>query len=104
MHQELLSLDCQNFLHYNSSVFLPILETLLVQGFIFERDLQLSKLFKNTICISVCTLKGTERRFINFTPSQFSPLVFPHTEFKGSPEYACVGFLSGIFSPDRDDF
>jgi hypothetical protein len=37
VHQQLLSLDCQNFVHYNSLVLLPILGTLLVKGFIFER-------------------------------------------------------------------
>ncbi len=37
VQQQLLSLDCQNFVHYNSLVLLPILGTLLVQGFIFER-------------------------------------------------------------------
>jgi hypothetical protein len=38
VHQQLDSLDCQNFVHYNSLVFfLPILGPLLVQGFIFER-------------------------------------------------------------------
>jgi hypothetical protein len=37
VHQQLLSLYCQNFVHFNSLVFLPILGILLVQGFIFER-------------------------------------------------------------------
>jgi hypothetical protein len=38
----------------------------MVQGFIFEGDLQFSKLFKNTICKGVCTVKCTEKRFIPF--------------------------------------
>jgi hypothetical protein len=38
VHQELLSLDCQNFVRYNALVFFPILGTLLVQGFFFERE------------------------------------------------------------------
>jgi hypothetical protein len=38
VHQQLHSLDCQNFVHHNSlEFFLPILGTLLVLGFIFER-------------------------------------------------------------------
>ena len=43
----------------------------MVQGFIFEGDLQFSKLFKNTICKGVCTVKCTEKRFIPFTPPSF---------------------------------
>jgi hypothetical protein len=35
VHQQLLSLDCQNFVHYNSLVFFTYLGTLLVQGFDF---------------------------------------------------------------------
>ncbi len=35
-------------------------------------DLQFSKNFKNTICIGLCKLKCTEKRFIPFTPSIFS--------------------------------
>jgi hypothetical protein len=43
----------------------------MVQGFISEGDLQFSKLFKNTICKGVCTVKCTEKRFIPFLPSFF---------------------------------
>jgi hypothetical protein len=38
VQQQLLSLDCQNFVQYKSLMFfLPILGTVLVQGFSFER-------------------------------------------------------------------
>ncbi len=60
--------------------FLPIVRTLLVQGFILERGPTIFKLFKNTICKGVCTVKCTEKRFIPFTPlppPPFSPLVCP---------------------------
>ncbi len=33
--QQLHSIDCQNFVHYNSLVFLPISGPLMLQGFIF---------------------------------------------------------------------
>ncbi len=49
----------------------------MVQGFIFEGDLQVSKLFKNTICKGVCTVKCNEKRFIPFTPPPFSSLMCP---------------------------
>jgi hypothetical protein len=52
----------------------------MVQGFIFEGDLQFSKLFKNTICKGVCTVKCTEKRFIPFTPPPFSSLKVPKCE------------------------
>jgi hypothetical protein len=71
--QQLLSLDCQNFVPYNFLVFFTYLGNSPLQGFLFERDLQFSKLFKNTICIGVCTLKCTEKRFIPFTPLHFLP-------------------------------
>jgi hypothetical protein len=47
----------------------------MVQGFIFEGDLQFSKLFKNTICKGVCTVKCTEKRFIPFYLPPFSSLM-----------------------------
>jgi hypothetical protein len=59
----------------------------MVQGFILEGDLQFSKLFKNTICKGVCTVKCTEKRFIPFYLPPFSSSMCPHKEFKGSPEY-----------------
>ncbi len=82
MHQQLLSLYCKNFVHYNSLVFFPILGTLLVQGFNFERGPTILKLFNNTICIGVCTWKCTEKRFIPFTPSIFSLSLSPIQNLK----------------------
>ena len=49
-------------------------------------DLQFSKFLKNTICIGLCKLKCTEKRFIPFPPLHFLPEFVPHTEFKGRPE------------------
>ncbi len=46
--------------------FLPILGPLLVQGFILERGPTIFKLFKNTICKGACTLKCTEKCFIQW--------------------------------------
>jgi hypothetical protein len=60
----------------------------MVQGLIFEGDLQFSKLFKMTICKDMCTLKCTGKRFIPFTPLHLHPLFVPHTGLKGSPAYA----------------
>ncbi len=51
-----------------------------------KRDLQFSKLLKNTICIGLCKLKFTEKRFIPFSLLHFLPEIVPHTEFKGRPE------------------
>jgi hypothetical protein len=62
-------------------------DTSWVQGFIFEGDLQFSKLFKMTICKGMCTLKCTEKRVILFTPLHLLHKFVPHTEFKGSPAY-----------------
>jgi hypothetical protein len=63
-------------------------------------DLQFLKLYKNTICIVVCTLKGTEKCFIPFTLLHFLPYFVPHTEFKGIPEMSpgmtCIIRLSEI--------
>jgi hypothetical protein len=64
------SLDCQNFVHYNSLVFfLRILEPLLVQGFISERGRTIFKI----VYIGVSTLKCTEECFIPFSPLHFLP-------------------------------
>jgi hypothetical protein len=49
-------------------------------------DLQFSKFLKNTICIGLCKLKCTEKRFIPFSLLHFLPEFVPHTEFKGRPE------------------
>ncbi len=86
VHQQLHSLDCQHFVHDISLVLFTSLSTSWVQGFIFEEDLQFSKLFKMTICKGMCTLKCTEKRVILFTPSILLHKFFPHTEFKGSPD------------------
>jgi hypothetical protein len=51
-------------------------------------DLQFSKFLKNPICIGLCKLKCTEKRFIPFTPLHFLPEFVPHKEFKGRPEDA----------------
>ncbi len=70
-----------------SSTFCLSQDTIWVQGFIIEGDLQFSKLFKMTICKGMCTLKCTEKCLITFTPLHFLPWFVPHTEFKGSPEF-----------------
>ncbi len=54
-------------LHLSSTFYLSQ-DTKRVQGFIFEGDLQFSKLFKMTICEGMCTLKCTEKRLITFPP------------------------------------
>jgi hypothetical protein len=80
VYQQLHALDCQHFVHYSSLVLFTYLRTSHgagVQGFIFEGDLQFSKLFKNTICKGVCKVKCTEKRFIPFTPPLFSSLMCP---------------------------
>ncbi len=51
-----------------SSTFYLSQDTSLVQGFIFEGDLQFSKSFKMTICKGKSTLKCTEKSVILFTP------------------------------------
>jgi hypothetical protein len=51
-----------------SSTFYLFQDTSWVQDFIFEGDLQFSKLFKMTICKGMCKLKCTEKRVILFTP------------------------------------
>ena len=69
-----------------SSTFCLSQDTIWVQGFIIEGDLQFSKLFKMTICKGMCTLKCTEKRVILFTPSILLHKFVPHTEFKGSSD------------------
>jgi hypothetical protein len=58
---------------FGHSTFYLSQDTIWVQGFIFEEDLQVSKLFKMTICKGMCTLKCTEKRLITFTPLYFLP-------------------------------
>jgi hypothetical protein len=68
-----------------SIVYLLISGPLMVQCFIFEGDLQCSKLFKETICKGGCTCKCIEKHFFPFTPpppSISSLNLSPHTEFK----------------------
>jgi hypothetical protein len=62
--------------------FLPILGTLLVQVLIFERGPTIFKKFNNTVCIGLCKLKCTEKRFIPFTPSIFSLSLSPIQNLK----------------------
>ena len=89
VHQQLLSLDFQYFVHYKSLVFFYLSSELSWCRVSFLKgDLQFSKILKNTICIGLCKLKCTEKRFIPFTPLHFLPEFVPHTEFKGRPEDA----------------
>ncbi len=67
-----------------SSVFYLSWELSWCRISFLKGDLQFSKFLKNTICIGLCKLKCTEKRFIPFTPLQF----VPYTEFKGRPEDA----------------
>ena len=69
-----------------SSVFYLSLEFSWCRVSFLKGDLQFSKFLKNTICIGLCKLKCTEKRFIPFTPLLFLPEFVPHTEFKGRPE------------------
>ncbi len=57
-----------------------------MQGFNFERGPTIFKVLKNTICLGLCKLKCTEKRFNPFSPLHFLPEFVPHTEFKGRPE------------------
>ncbi len=57
---------------YNSLVFFTHHRTPPGAGFILEMGPTIFKLFKNTICISVCTLKCTKKSLIRFTPFIFS--------------------------------
>ena len=68
-------------LHLSSTFYLSQ-DTIWVQGFIFEGDLQFSKLFKMTICEGMCTLKCTEKHLITFTPSIFSLSLSPIQNLK----------------------
>ena len=69
-----------------SSVFYLSLEFSWCRVSFLKGDLQFSKFLKNTICIGLCKLKCTEKRFIPLTPLLFLPEFVPHTEFKGRPE------------------
>ncbi len=69
-----------------SSVFYLSSELSWFRVSFLKGDLQFSKFLKNTICIGLCKLKCTEKRFIPFFPLHFLPEFVPHTEFKGRPE------------------
>ena len=89
VYHYLLSLDCQYFVQYNSLVFFCLsLELSWYRVSFLKGGLQFSKFLKNTICIGLCKLKCTEKRFIPFPPLHFLPEFVPHTEFKGRPEDA----------------
>ena len=95
VHQQLLSLDCQYFVHYNSIVFFYLSSELSWCRVSFLKgDLQFSKFLRNTICIGLCKLKCTEKRFIPFTPFHFLPEFVPYTEFKGRPEDGKLNVLN----------
>ncbi len=78
-----LSIFCKLQLY---SVFYLSLELSWCRVSFLKGDLQFSKFLKNTICIGLCKLKCTEKRFIPFLPLHFLPEFAPHTEFKGRPE------------------
>jgi hypothetical protein len=76
-----------------SSVFYLSWELSWCRVSFLKGDLQFSKFLKNTICIGLCKLKFTEKRFIPFTPSIFSLSGVPHIECKGRPEAATWNVL-----------
>ncbi len=65
-----------------SSVFLPILGPLLVQGFILERGPKIFKLFKNTICKGVCTYSALKNLSSLLPPSIFFLYLSPIKNLK----------------------
>ncbi len=65
------------FCRCNSLVFLPILGTLLVQGFIFERGPTIFKIFKEHNLYRFVQIKVHWKTFHPFYPPPFSPLVCP---------------------------
>jgi hypothetical protein len=79
-------------LHLSSTFYLSH-DTSWVQGFIFEGDLQFSKLFKMTICEGMCsvlcTLKCTEKCVILFTPSICSISLSPIQNLKEALPLTC---------------
>ncbi len=76
-----------------SSVFYLFWELSWCRVSFLKGDHQFSKFLKNTICIGLCKLKCTEKRFIPFTLLHFLPQFVPHTEFKGRPEAATWNVL-----------
>jgi hypothetical protein len=91
VHQQLHSLDCQKFLHHNSLVFFTYLRTLLVQGFIFERDLQMSKK-----CLGI--------QFVCTAKNQYNlKQIFPEKELRGhSPNFHMHVSVGDLFIPTID--
>jgi hypothetical protein len=83
VHQQLLSLDCQNFVNHNSIVFFTYLGNSPCAGFHFWKGA-----YNFQICIrtqffkGVCTLKCTEKHFIPLTPSIFSLRLSPIQNLK----------------------
>jgi hypothetical protein len=83
VHKQLHSLDCQKFGHHNSLVFFYLTYLGTSPGAGFQNgDLQFSKLFKNTICIGVCTLKCTAKLSSLLPPSIFSLNLSPIQNLK----------------------
>jgi hypothetical protein len=73
VHQRLHSLDCQNFVHHNSLVFLLILGPLLVQGFIFERGPTIYKIVSEYNLYRCVHIKVHLKTFHPFYPLHFLP-------------------------------
>ncbi len=69
VHQQLLSLDCQNFVHYNSLVFFYLSRELSWCRVSFLKgDLQFSKMFKNTIFFGCVDITVHWKTFHPFNP------------------------------------
>ena len=90
VHQQLLSLDCQNL--QLSSVLYLSWELSLCRVSSLKGDIQFSKLFKDNLyrCVHI---KVHWKTFHPFYIPPFSPLVCPPYRFKGSPEYASWNVL-----------
>ncbi len=99
VHQQLHSLDCQNFVHHNSLVFLLILGPLLEHGFIFERGPTIYKIVSEYICTGVCTLMCI-KNLSSLLPPIFSLNLSPIQNLKEalimSPGMYCIIRLSEI--------
>jgi hypothetical protein len=89
VHQQLISLDCQNFVHNNSLLFFYLSwELSWCRVSFLKGDLQFSEhnLYR-------CVHFKVQKVSSPFTPLHFLPYYVPHTEFKGSPEYASWNVL-----------
>ncbi len=83
VHKQLLSLDCQNLVNYNSLMFFyPSWELSWCRVSFLKGDLQFSTFFKNTICKGVCALKCTENVSSLLSPSIFSLSLSPKQNLK----------------------